>query len=386
MNRLINFNLVLILSLLFPKISNAQQNYVVDGNVKGLKDGDKIYLVYPSGDQQITDSTLVKSGSFSFVGSLEFPAISRLFLNKNPYVNKLAKGENLDYLMFYLAPEKIKLTSSDSLKKSIITNSLENMAYDDLKLMLKENNADFANLRDEYNKLPKDKQNDSLVLASFIAREAVYVKESYLVHLQFAKKHKNTYAGLISLAHIAAQPELAKDVEELYKSLSDKFKSSPAGKGIPASIASNKNTQMGAMAVDIVQNSPTGKAIKLSDYKGKYVLIDFWASWCGPCREENPNLVKTYQQFKDKGFEIFGVSLDTPGDHQKWVNAIKNDQLTWPQVSDLKGWENEAAKIYGVRGIPASFLIDPSGKIIAKDLRGKALTTELEKIFNIKQR
>ena len=210
---------------------NAQQNYVVDGNVKGLIDGDKIYLVYPNGDQQITDSTLVKSGSFSFVGSLEFPAIARLFLNKNPYVNKLAKGENLDYLMFYLAPEKIKLTANDSLKKSIITNSLENMAYDDLKLMLKENNADFANLRDEYNKLPKDKQNDSLVLASFIAREAVYVKESYLVHLEFAKKHKNTYAGLISLAHIAAQPELDKDVEELYKSLSDKLKAQKMSTG-----------------------------------------------------------------------------------------------------------------------------------------------------------
>lgn len=135
------------------------------------------------------------------------------------------------------------------------------------------------------------------------------------------------------------------------------------------------------MAVDIVQNNPEGKPLKLSDYKGKFVLIDFWASWCGPCREENPNLVKTYQQFKDKGFEIFGVSLDTPGDHLKWINAIKNDQLTWPQVSDLKGWENEAAKIYGIRSIPASFLIDPSGKIIAKDLRGTALTTELEKIF-----
>lgn len=381
MNSLFNYKFSLIISLLFPVIAGAQQNYVVNGNVSGLKDGDKIYLVYPNEDQQLTDSTFVKNGSFSFEGSLEYPTIARLFLNKNPYVNKLAKGENLDYLMFYLAPEKMKLTASDSLKKSVITNSLENMAYDDLKLMLKKNNADFANLREEYNKLPKDKQNDSLVLASFIAREAVFVKESYTVHLQFAKKHKNTYAGLTSLAHVAAQPEMADDVKELYQSVPDKFKSSPIGKGIPASVASTESTQLGAMAVDIVENNPEGKPIKLSDYKGKYVLIDFWASWCGPCREENPNLVKTYQQFKDKGFEIFGVSLDTPGDHQKWVNAITNDQLTWPQVSDLKGWENAAAKIYGVRGIPASFLIDPAGKIIAKDLRGTALTTELEKIF-----
>lgn len=381
MNRIFSFKLVLSLSLLFPVIVSAQQNYLVNGKIKGLKDGDKIYLVYPSGDQQITDSTLVKSGSFSFKGSLEFPTAARLFLNKNPYVNKLAKGENLDYLIFYLAPEEINLAASDSLKKSVITNSLENMAYDDLKLMLKNNNADFANLWNEYNLLSDDQQNDSSVLGSFKAREAVFVKDLYFVHLAFAKKHRNTYVGLISLANVAAQVEMANEVQELYQSLPDKFKKSPVGKGIPASISSSKNTKLGALAVDIVQNNPEGKPLKLSDYKGKYVLIDFWASWCGPCREENPNLVKTYQEFKDKGFEIFGVSLDTPGDHLKWINAIKNDQLTWPQVSDLRGWENEAAKIYGIRSIPASFLVDPSGKIIAKDLRGTALTTELEKIF-----
>jgi thiol-disulfide isomerase/thioredoxin len=112
---------------------------------------------------------------------------------------------------------------------------------------------------------------------------------------------------------------------------------------------------------------------------GKYVLIDFWASWCGPCRAENPNLVKVYNDFKDKGFDIFGVSLDT--DRKSWLKAIKDDNLTWHHVSDLKGWENSAAQVYGVRAIPANVLLDKDGYIIGKNLRGEDLRKKLEAVF-----
>ncbi|MGZ3901382.1 MAG: TlpA family protein disulfide reductase, partial [Bacteroidia bacterium] len=113
-----------------------------------------------------------------------------------------------------------------------------------------------------------------------------------------------------------------------------------------------------------------------SSFKGKVVLIDFWASWCGPCRREMPNVVKAYSKYKDKGFEIYGVSLDQ--DKDRWIEAIKKDGITWPQVSDLKYWECEAAKIYGVQGIPFTVLLDKEGKIIAKGLRGAELETAIE--------
>src|SRR5690606_31430035 len=122
--------------------------------------------------------------------------------------------------------------------------------------------------------------------------------------------------------------------------------------------------------------------VKLSDHKGKYLLVDFWASWCGPCRRENPNLVKAWQKYKDKGFDVFGVSLDRK--KENWVKAIKDDQLTWTQVSDLKFWNSEAAKLYGVRAIPSNVLLSPDGTIIAKNLTGEALHSKLEQLLGSK--
>jgi thiol-disulfide isomerase/thioredoxin len=121
--------------------------------------------------------------------------------------------------------------------------------------------------------------------------------------------------------------------------------------------------------------------VRLSSFRGKYVLVDFWASWCGPCRQENPNVVKLYNKYKGKGFTILGVSLDKAGDKPAWLAAIKNDGLTWTQVSDLNGWSNLAARLYGVQSIPQNFLIDPQGKIVAKGLRGDDLDAALEKLL-----
>jgi len=143
-----------------------------------------------------------------------------------------------------------------------------------------------------------------------------------------------------------------------------------------------KAIQIGQDAPEIALNSPDGKQIKLSSLRGKYVLIDFWASWCGPCRMENPNVVRIYNKFKDKNFEIYGVSLDR--NREDWLKAIEKDQLTWPHVSDLKFWSSEAAQAYGVRSIPATYLIDPKGKVIAKNLRGETLESKLTEIIGTK--
>jgi len=135
----------------------------------------------------------------------------------------------------------------------------------------------------------------------------------------------------------------------------------------------------GGTPPDFTQEDPNGKLIKMSDFKGKYLLLDFWASWCGPCRRENPNVVRMYSKYREKGFEILGISLDN--NKQRWLNAIEKDQLTWPQVSDLKGWSNNVAQQYQVTSIPKTFLLDPEGKIIAVNLRGQALEAKLEEIF-----
>ena len=145
-----------------------------------------------------------------------------------------------------------------------------------------------------------------------------------------------------------------------------------------------KKTGIGKFAMDFTQNDTLGMPVSLSQFRGKYVLVDFWASWCGPCRVENPNVVKVFHQYKDKGFTVLGVSLDRPNAKDKWLKAIHDDGLAWTQVSDLKFWDNEVAKLYGIRAIPQNLLIDPQGKIIAKNLRGMELEQYLAKTFGEK--
>jgi peroxiredoxin len=143
-----------------------------------------------------------------------------------------------------------------------------------------------------------------------------------------------------------------------------------------------KTTAIGQAAPEIALPTPEGQVVSLSSLKGKYVLVDFWAKWCGPCRQENPNVVRVFNKYKDKGFTVFGVSLDRS--KEDWVRAIKEDNLTWTHVSDLKYWQSEAAKTYSIQAIPFSLLLDPNGVIIAKNLRGPALESKLAEIFDKK--
>jgi peroxiredoxin len=140
-----------------------------------------------------------------------------------------------------------------------------------------------------------------------------------------------------------------------------------------------KNVAVGETVTDFTLNDPSGNPVALSSFRGKILLIDFWASWCGPCRRENPNVVKLYNDFNDKGFEILGVSFDE--DFNRWVGAIEDDQLTWPHVSDLQGWGSAAGKLYGINSIPATVLVDREGTIIAKNLRGEELRKKLEELY-----
>ncbi len=167
--------------------------------------------------------------------------------------------------------------------------------------------------------------------------------------------------------------------EELYKLLPAGVQASGLGQFANQQIQESKINPIGSTIKDFSQNDTTGKPVNISSLRGKYVLLDFWASWCRPCRMENPNVVAAYKKYHDKNFTVLGISLDQA--KPAWLNAIQMDGLTWNHVSDLKGWNNEVAALFQVRSIPQNLLIDPNGKIIAKNLRGEVLESKLEELL-----
>jgi peroxiredoxin len=206
------------------------------------------------------------------------------------------------------------------------------------------------------------------------------ILENSMVYLKnFVKEHpKSVVSAYICEQHLAAQINES-ELEEIVKKFPAELDSSEYVIRLKARIADQKRIAIGAEAPDFTMNDPEGKPIQLSSLRGKIVLLDFWASWCMPCRQENPNIVRLYNQYQPKGFEILGVSLDRT--KEKWVKAIQDDKLTWKHVSDLQFWQNEAARLYAITVIPQSVLIGKDGKIIAKGLRGEELEKKLAEVF-----
>lgn len=219
---------------------------------------------------------------------------------------------------------------------------------------------------------------DTIGLGAWRAEMAKFKEEKNGITLGFIKQHPDYFTSLLALKDvIGALPKDVQLLEKTFAKLDKNIQQTVTGVKTKTVLDKFDAVSIGRMAPGFSAPDTAGKTINLSDFRGKYVLLDFWASWCGPCREENPIVVEAYNTYKDRNFEILSVSLDQPGKYDAWLKAIHDDQLNWKHVSDLKFWKNDVAQLYSVMSIPQNFLIDPNGKIIAANLRGAELAKKL---------
>jgi len=368
---------------LSPLVIFAQGSpYKIKGKIGSFNAPAKVFLLYQDGGSSVTDSAAVVNGNFSFQGSISEPSSGLIVMDaKGVGFDSLKSTQKPDMLRFYVHKGEYSIEGKDSLATASIKGSKVNTENKILSGRLKDLSAQFSALDAEYQAASAEKKASQEFVGELQNRLEKLQEKQKEILTQFVKENPTSYVSVNSILSIAGRDPQASELDPLIKSLSPELQKSAALQSLVTAMEAGKKTAIGAIAMDFTQNDPDGKPVKLSDFKGKYVLLDFWASWCGPCRQENPNVVQAYNKYKDKNFTVLGVSLDRQNQRDAWLKAVKDDGLTWTQVSDLKFWNNEVAKMYGIRSIPQNYLIDPSGKIVAVNLRGAALEKKLAELL-----
>ncbi|HJT73894.1 MAG TPA: TlpA disulfide reductase family protein [Chitinophaga sp.] len=374
-------NIIALTALCAPLIGQAQSSYTIKGKVGKLDKPAKAYLYYKVKGQNFVDSSDIRKGLFTFKGKSVGIREANVRVKHTDLPDNPVMRPQEDVLALFIEDRTIELIAKDSIKHAVIKGSPANDENVKVTALLKPYYDKYKVLNDEYKVQPEEKKKDSAYLASLDTRANAVQEEIIGVKMKYVKANPAKYMALMAFNSTLPPEFNAVEAEKNFNQLDSNIRKTELGEEVLAKILKVKKTQEGAPAPDFTQNDVNGKPVKLSDFRGKYVLLDFWASWCGPCRRENPNVVKAYNAYKDKGFTVLGVSLDKPADREKWLGAIEKDGLTWTQVSDLKAWENEAAKLYDVNAIPMNFLIDPQGRIIAKYLRGEELDSKLKMLL-----
>lgn len=339
--------------------------YDLTGTTGADLDGKKVYLErLDSAAQYVAiDSAVVSNQHFTFKGTAQEPAIAMITVasENNPALPFILENGNIQ--MTLGAESKVSGTAANDSLQSYYNH------IDEISKQIKVLVEEFEAKRSESSLTEEDQK---AIMSKYEQLQGMATDYS----ISFIKANQNSLAGMSILSNYLTALSV-EQIDQILAAASPAFKATPLMNRIDSYLTALRRSEVGAMYTNITMPDLQGQNISLSDYigKGKYVLVDFWASWCGPCRAEMPVVVEAYKKYADKGFEIVGISFDN--NKEAWEKGVKDLNMTWPQMSDLKGWQSEAGVVYGIRSIPATLLFDPQGKIIAKNLRGEELANTL---------
>ena len=340
---------------------NAQSGYKVTGTVEGMPDGKAIIATVNGSSLDTLAKADVKNGSFEFTGNVSEPT--------GAYIMVIGQRGAIPFML-----ENANITVNAGQAGLTVTGSEGQKIYDQFMALNMSIQQEAMKLQQEYQAANGDQAKMQAVQEAY----AKLMTDAQAKETELIKANPDSYVSTFVIVSSMGQMEY-EQLKERYNLLGEKAKASAQGKAIAAQIAKLESTAIGQIAPNFTITTPEGESISLYDIKGKVKLIDFWASWCGPCRGENPHVVEIYKEYHPKGLEIFGVSLDN--NKEAWVKAIADDGLVWKHGSDLKGWQSAPAQLYSVSGIPHTVLLDENNKIIAKNLRGDELKQKIAELL-----
>ena len=353
---------------------NSGTGYTLSGSVENAPDGQKIYLAELNENNNQTtviDTLEITDGQFQ----AEYKAKDK------PTVSFLTLEGVRGNVLFIAEDEPVQMElKSDSLFASKVTGGPHNeILYGYLAEVLKTNRK-IGDLRQEM--MQAYSNQDTVQLGELEMRQQEIIDEDKEVKRELVDNNPNSIVSILVLQDMVNSKTFnSNELVEYYESLSEEVRSTHLAYTLEKTLESLSRLDIGSKAPDFSAPTPEGEELALQNVLGKVTLVDFWASWCRPCRIENPNIVRVYEKYHDKGFNVLGVSLDRPDKRAEWLQAIEDDNLTWHQVSNLMFWQDPVARLYDIQAIPAAFLLDEDGIIVARDLRGDALERKVAELL-----
>lgn len=366
--------LLVFLYSILASCQNSYDGYAITGNVKDIENGKMIYVSQIDANTQpkIIDSVTIENGEFSLdLTNVDTPNLSFLTIpGYNGNVMFISENETINFEIY-----------KDSLQDSKVSGGKENQIFTQYLDHFKELNQRMMQLRRELSQQLSTTRDSATIMHLQQEEEEIRLKDLNFKKT-LIKENPDAFVSVLALTDMMSIGAPASEVREHYEMLSPELQETSFGTNLKTSLDKRSATEIGSKAPQFSGPNPEGQELALKDLMGKVTLIDFWAAWCKPCREENPNIVRVYNKYRDQGFNVVGISLDREDQRGRWLQAIEDDNLDWPQISHLQYWNEPIAQLYGIRAIPAAFILDENGVIVARDVRGPELEKKVQELLS----